>query len=68
MKPACKDCRYWETQPPERGWLSVEGLCGRIFEGGMEKGIGAETFNHWGDDSGLRTTPDFYCSEFKEKE
>jgi len=37
------------------------GVCGKIYEDAIKNGMKAETFNHWGDDSGLITAPDFGC-------
>ena len=63
----CKDCKYWNTQPPGGEWINIEGLCGRIYEGGIGDGLLAETGNHWGDDSFLRTKENFGCILFEAK-
>ena len=60
----CADCRHWKSQPSGEGWTAEtieNGVCGKISEGSRSEGAKAETFNHWGDDSGLMTDPDFSC-------
>lgn len=54
----CGNCKWWGKQPPGSTWRDTEGVCGRIYE---ESTAPAETFNHWGDDSGLMTAADFGC-------
>ena len=56
--PKCKTCRHWGVQPPNGSWRNTSGICGRIYDEGESI---AHTFNHWGDDSGLKVSPDFGC-------
>ena len=61
----CDQCKHWKKQPPKGDWLEgtiQEGVCSKIFEGSRSEGSKAETFNHWGDDSGLKTDADFGCA------
>lgn len=60
----CKDCRFWKQQPPSGQWTEetlASGICGKICEQSRDTGALAETINHFGDDSGLSTDPNFGC-------
>lgn len=65
----CSTCKWWKKQPPGGYWVQEfldKGMCGGIYENGMRDGAKAETFDHWGDDSGLMTKPDFGCAQHSE--
>ena len=59
--PRCRTCKHFEKQPPNGSWRSTGSLCGRIYEEGNREDDEAVTFNHFGDDSGLRVSPNFGC-------
>ena len=61
----CKNCRFYNEQPPNGQWVNLGGLCGRIYDNGKKDGVLAETITHWGDDSGLVVSDEFGCIEFK---